>query len=211
MIENEVNIHKKLGTREPVTPLLNANIFGSWIVLCYKLGKDGGVSSRKLRLVTQGFIQQEGIDYNNTFLPTAKLTAVWNITAISIRNDWELEQTHVNVAYLNASLKENIYMRQLKGFEIPGQEDKVIHLKLAIYRLRQSGCEWYEDFMSTLTNVGFKRCKVEHAMFYRFDQDTTILAVDVDDITIATNSPRAIKQFKDNLSSRYGIKDMGSL
>ena len=65
--------------------------------------------------------------------------------------------------------------------------------------------------MSTLTNVGFQRCKVEHAMLYRFDQDVMILVVDVDDITITGNSPRAIKQFKDNLSSRYGIKDMGSL
>ena len=61
----------------------------------------------------------------------------------------------VDAAYLNASLKENIYMRQPKGFEVPGQEDKVIHLKRVIYRLRQSGHKWYEDLMSTLTNVGF--------------------------------------------------------
>ena len=65
--------------------------------------------------------------------------------------------------------------------------------------------------MSTLTNVGFRRCKVEHAVFYRFDQDTTILAIDVDDITIAGNSLRAIQRFKSNLSSKYGVKDMGRL
>ena len=61
----------------------------------------------------------------------------------------------VDAAYLNVSLKENIYMQQLKGFEGPGQEDKVIHLKQVIYGLRQSGCKWYEDLMSTLTNVSF--------------------------------------------------------
>ena len=55
--------------------------------------------------------------------------AIRIIAAIAVRNDWELEQTDIDVAYLNASLKENIYMRQLKGFEVPGQEDKVIHLK----------------------------------------------------------------------------------
>ena len=65
--------------------------------------------------------------------------------------------------------------------------------------------------MSTLTNVGFQRCKVEHAVLYRFDQDAMILTVDVDDITITGNSPTAIQWFKVNLSSRYGIKDMGSL
>ena len=44
-------------------------------------------------------------------------------------------------------------------------------------------------------------------MFYRFDQDATILAVDVDDITIARNSLRAVHRFKNELGSCYGIKD----
>ena len=79
-------------------------------------------------------------------------------------------------------------MGQPRGFEAPGEEDKVIHLKRAIYGLRQSGREWYKDLMGTLTTIGFKRCRVEHTGFYRFDQDATILAVDVDDITIARNS-----------------------
>ena len=48
-------------------------------------------------------------------------------------------------------------------------------------------------------------------MFYRFNQDTTILAVDVDDITIARNSHRAVQRFKYQLSSCYSIKDMGNL
>ena len=142
---------------------------------------------------------------------TAKLMAMRIIAAIAVRNDWELKQTDVDMAYLNASLKENIYMREIKGFKVPSQEDNVIHLKQAIYRLRQTGHEWYEDLMSTLTNVGFQRCKVEQAMFYQFDKDATILVVDVDNITITGNSPRAIKQFKDNLSLRYSIKYIGSL
>ena len=102
-------------------------------------------------------------------------------------------------------------MHQPNGFEEPGQEDKVIHLKWAIYGLRQSGHEWYADLMATLTSIGFKRCRVEHAVFYRFYEDVMILAVDVDDITIAGNSPRAMKRFKEDLGSRYGFKDMGNL
>ena len=65
--------------------------------------------------------------------------------------------------------------------------------------------------MSTLTNVGFQRCKVKHTVFYQFNQNAMILAVNIDDITITGNSPRAIQWFKDNMSSRYSIKDMGSL
>ena len=102
-------------------------------------------------------------------------------------------------------------MQQPKGFEAPGQEDKVIHLKWAIYGLRQSGCEWYEDLTHTLTSFGFKWCQGKHAIFYRFNEDATILAVDVNDITIAGDSPQAIKRFKDTLGSCYDIKDMGNL
>ena len=65
-----------------------------------------------------------------------------------------------------------------------------------IYGLRQSGREWYEDLVGMLTTIGFKRCRVEHAVFYRFDQDTTILAVDVDDITIAGNFTEQCKDSK---------------
>ena len=102
-------------------------------------------------------------------------------------------------------------MHQPKGFEAPSKGDKVIHLKRAIYSLRQSGSEWYEDLMSMLTKFGFKQCRVEHAVFYRLDQDMTVLAVDADDITIAGNSHRAMQRFKDELSLCYGIKDMGNL
>ena len=84
---------------------------------------------RKSRLVAQGFTQKEGINFNNTFAPTAKLMAVRIIAALVVRNDWEQEQTDVDAAYLIASLKEDIYMWEPKGFEAPGQEDKVIHLK----------------------------------------------------------------------------------
>ena len=64
--------------------------------------------------------------------------------------------------------------------------------------------------MHTVTSVSFKCCQVEHAVFYRVDEDTTIMALD-SDITIASDPPQAMKRFKDNLSSWYGIKDLGNL
>ena len=62
----------------------------------------------------------------------------------------------MDAAYLNVSLKENMYMHQPRGFEAPREEDKVFHLKRAIYSLRQSGREWYKDLMGMLTTIGFK-------------------------------------------------------
>ena len=180
-------------------------------MLCYKLNKDSSISMCKFRPVAQDFTQQEGTNFNKTFSLRVKLTAVRIIAAIVVRNDWELEKMDVDAAYLNPSFKEDIYMCQPRGFEAPGEEDKVIHLKMAIYGLRKSAREWYEGLMDTLTKFGFKRCRVEHAVFYRFNQDMIILVVDVDNMTITRNSHREMQRFKDKLSSRYCIKDMGNL
>ena len=65
--------------------------------------------------------------------------------------------------------------------------------------------------MDTLTKFGFKQCRVGHAVLFRFDQDATILVIDIGDITIVGNFHKAVQRFKDELSSRYGIKDMGNL
>ena len=86
-IKAELNIHKRLGTGVLIMPPLNMNIIGSQIVLPYKLDKDGCISTRKSRMVAQGFTQQEGINYNNTS-PTARLTAIRVIAAIAVRNNW---------------------------------------------------------------------------------------------------------------------------
>ena len=75
-IKTELEIHRTLRTGILITPPPNMNIVGSWIMLHYKLNKDGSISTRKSRLVAQGFTQQEGINYNDTFSPTAKLTAI---------------------------------------------------------------------------------------------------------------------------------------
>ena len=78
------------------------------------------------------------IDYNETFILTAKLSTIWIIIAIAVKNNWEIEQTDIAGAYLNAPLKEIIYMQQLKGYGAPGKEHHMCLLKYMIYRLRQS-------------------------------------------------------------------------
>ena len=61
-------------------------------------------------VIVQGFSQTDGIDYNETFSPTAKLSAIHIIAAIAVINDWELEQTDIDGAYLNDPIIETVYM-----------------------------------------------------------------------------------------------------
>ncbi|GJZ35815.1 retrovirus-related pol polyprotein from transposon TNT 1-94 [Tanacetum coccineum] len=71
----------------------------------------------KARLVTQGFTQRAGIDYNVVFLPVVRHTSIRVILSLTACEDYELEQLDVKTTFLRGNLKETIYMRQPPGFE----------------------------------------------------------------------------------------------
>ena len=62
----------------------------------------------------------------------------------------------VKTAFLNGDLEEEIYMKQLEGFKIAGQDNKVYELKKSLFGLKQAPIQWYEKFNNTLINNGFK-------------------------------------------------------
>ena len=102
----------------------------------------------------------------------------------------------IDGAYLNATLSETIYMCQFKGYEVPGKENHVCLLRCASYGLKQARHKWYHHFYAVMCKLGFIHCQAEHAVFYKYtDEDTLIVAMDVDDLTMARSSKQAILHF----------------
>jgi hypothetical protein len=104
--------------------------------------KEGSSSSEatrlKARLVTKGFSQIPGIDYNDVFSPVIKHSSIHALLDIVVMHDLELEQLDVKIAFLHADLEEEIYMDQLEGFIVFGKENCVYKLKKSLYGLKQS-------------------------------------------------------------------------
>jgi hypothetical protein len=105
----------------------------------FKLKRDeaGAIVKHKARLVARGFVQREGIDFNDTFAPVARMESVRLFFALAAQEGWRVHHMDVNSAFLNGNLKEEIYVHQPLRFAIPGKEGKVLRLRKALYRLRQ--------------------------------------------------------------------------
>ena len=117
------------------------------------LGKD----PYKAWLVTKGFTQEAGVDYEETFAPVAQLDSLRLLLSLAAVYDWEIHQIDIKSAYLNGVLEEEIYMDQPTGFEVPGSKGKVCHLLKAIYGLKQAGCQWHEHLQGTLSNFRYTK------------------------------------------------------
>ncbi|MCO5615162.1 hypothetical protein L7F22_069451 [Adiantum nelumboides] len=88
-----------------------------------KHNSDGSVSRYKVRLVAKGYAQTNGIDYEETFAPIAKMAIVRTIIAVAKAKGWILHQMDVKNAFLHGGLQEEVYMEQPRGFQDTGQRD----------------------------------------------------------------------------------------
>ena len=67
-------------------------------------------------MVSKGYSQVHGIDYNETFSPVAKMDSIRLALAIAASRQWEVHHMDVKCAFLNGDLTEDIYMQQPQGF-----------------------------------------------------------------------------------------------
>ena len=116
----------------------------------------------------------------------------------------------VKVAYLNADLKEDLYMQPPPGFEVP--KGHVLKLKKGMYSMRQGGRVWYEDMRGTLSELGYTRTEADHAVFVRpSDGIPDIITLYVDDMGLISESLERILQDKEALSRFYQMTDLGKM
>ena len=115
----------------------------------------------KARLVTQGYLQMEGIDYDETFAPVTCMESIIILLALACQLKFKLYQMYVKTAFLNGLLKEDIYVAQPKGFIDSHFSDHVLYLKKALYGLKQAPRAWYDRLTQYLVSHGFTRGKAD--------------------------------------------------
>jgi hypothetical protein len=153
----------------------------------FKLKRDeaGAIVKHKARLVARGFMQREGINFDDTFAPVARMESVRLLFALAAQEGWRVHHMDVKSAFLNGDLKEEVYVHQPLGFASPGKEGKVLRLRKALYGLRQAPRVWNAKLDSTLKGMGFWQSPHEVAICRRGNGGNALLVgVFVNDLVI---------------------------
>eukprot|EP00253_Pinus_taeda_P027623 PITA_27623 len=155
---------------------------------------------------------KEGIDYEETFAPTAKLSTIRLVLALAAQFKWKVHQMGVKSAFLNGDLQEEVYMTQPPGFKIAGQEQKVCRLAKALYGLKQAPRVWYMEIDQYLTDHGFQRSPSDANLYIKHTGDDILfVVVYVDDLIITGNSAHLIHGIKQDLCRTFDMTDLGLL
>ena len=162
------------------------NVVGCRWVFAVK-AKDSFVARFKARLVAQGFSQQLGVDYEETYSPVMKYKTLRIILAIVAARDLTLEFMDVQTAYLNAELQEEVYMRQPEGYEQGNPREWVCKLHKAIYGLKQAGREWNTNLNAFILSLGFTRLSTDTCVYVKRSKSGRMIIIStyVDDIPSA--------------------------
>ncbi|GKC05238.1 retrovirus-related pol polyprotein from transposon TNT 1-94 [Tanacetum coccineum] len=173
-----------------------------------KLDELGGVLKNKARLVVRGYRQEEGIDFEESFAPVARLEAVRIFIAFVAHMNMVVYQMDVKTAFLNGIIREDVYVSQPEGFVDGENPNHVYKLNKALYGLKQAPRAWYDLLSSFLLSKG----TVDPTLFIRREgKDILLVQIYVDDIIFASTDPDLCESFSDVMCSKFKMSMMGKL
>jgi len=139
-MEEEINSLRSNNTWSLVKIPKNARILDCKWVYRLKYKSDGSIERYKVRLCAKGYMQREGIDCHETFSPVVKYDSVRTLIALATEFDMHIQQFDVKTAFLHGELREEIFIKQPKGFET--DPSLVYKLHKSLYGLKQSPKYW---------------------------------------------------------------------
>ncbi|KAJ9560217.1 hypothetical protein OSB04_005377 [Centaurea solstitialis] len=187
-------------------------IIGSKWIFRNKLDEIGTIIRNKARLVAQGYRQEEGIDYDETFAPVARLEAIRLFLAFAAHMNFKVYQMDIKNAFLNGKLNEEVYVAQPPGFVDPKFPDHVYKLNKALYGLKQAPRAWYDTLSTFLLSKGFVRGKIDSTLFLKkYPKHILLVQIYVDDIIFGSTNPKLCEKFELLMKSEYKMSMMGEL
>jgi hypothetical protein len=195
-----------------LVPRPNQNVVGTKWVFHNRQDEHGVVIRNKTRLVAKGYSQVEGLGFDETYAPVARLESIRILLAYATYHGFKLYQMDVKSAFLNGPIKEEVYVEQPPGFEDSEYPNHVYKLSKVLYRLKQAPRAWYECLRDFLITNGFKVGKADPTLFTKtIAKDLFICQIHVDDIIFGSTNKSSCEEFSRIMIQKFEMPMMGEL
>lgn len=213
-IKNELNAHRKNKTWSviPRKPGMKT-IDSKWVFEVLK-DNEGKIQRFKARLCARGFMQQQGIDYTETFAPVVRYDSLRVFLSIVAVEDLELIQFDVETAFLHGVLEEKIFMEIPEGLQVKSVKsvkensdmNVVCLLNKSLYGLKQAPRCWNDKFCDFLKRYNFEETEADKCIFVgQVGQAIVYLALFVDDGLLAAKSKEHLNIVLKHLRNEFSI------
>ncbi|GJY42465.1 retrovirus-related pol polyprotein from transposon TNT 1-94 [Tanacetum coccineum] len=211
-MQEELNQFKTNDVWELVPNPINMTIIGTKWVYRNKLDENGIVTRNKARFVAQGYNQQEGIDYDETYVPIARLESIRILLAYTCALYFKLFQMDVKSAFLNGFINEEVYVVQPLRFINFAKPNYVYRLKKALYGLKQAPKAWYDRLKAFLVKHDYSLGMVNNTLFTKKkDPNLIIVQIYVDDIIFGSTCQEMCDDFAKIMHDKFEMSMMGEL
>nr|GEW43165.1 hypothetical protein [Tanacetum cinerariifolium] len=186
-MQEELQQFDRLDVWELVDRPLYKNIINMKWLWINKRDEENTVIRTKSRLMAKGYAQKEGINFEESFAPVARLEAV-------------------------RPLKEEVYVNHTAGFVDLYLPDRVYRLMKALYGLKQAPRAWYDELSTFLVSKGFSKGSIDPTLFITKDMgDILLVQIYADDIIFGSTNLKLSKQFEKLMHSKFEMSMMREL
>ena len=146
---------------------------------------DGIIDKYKSRFIAGYLSQKEGIEYEETFSPSARYTTIRSLVSLAAIMGWNIHKMDVKTTFLNGTIDEEVYIKQPEGFEVNSRDSHVFRLKKALYGLKKEPRAWYARMDSFLLRIGFMKSIIDPNIYIKVvNNESIVILLYVDDLFI---------------------------
>jgi hypothetical protein len=154
----------------------------------------------------------EGIDFEETFSPVARMEAIRLLLDYACSKNIKVYHMDVKSTFLNGELEEEVYIEQPEGFQLSENAYYVCKLKKALYGLKQAPRAWYSRLDKYLQQAGFRKGSADNNLYIKVTQDSILLIeVYVDDIIFGSIDDRLSHKFAKDMHNEFEMSLLGEL
>ena len=198
----------------------NVPVIGLKWVFRIKENKDGTIERYKSRCCALGNLQDYYYDLLDTFAPVVRYSTVRMLLAVAASKDLILHHMDVDTAFLYGVMPESepTYVTVPEDYPIPNhlkhvpRDQLVAKCNKAIYGLKQAPRLWNKNLDATMRKLNFTQSDADPCLYSRISNGQSLyVTIFVDDLLIAGSNMNVINSFKQELKSKYRMKDLGEL